>query len=293
MHTILVTGADGQLGSELQVIASLYPEYRFLFTGSSQLDITDEAAVRNIFMQESPAFCINCAAYTAVDKAESEPDKADAVNAAAAGNLAKAADVTGCRLIHISTDYVFDGTATVPLAETAVTNPLGVYGVSKWKGEQLVLSIAPDSIVIRTSWVYSSFGKNFVKTMLRLMAERETINVVNDQQGSPTYAADLARAIMQIVQKLPDTENAGGIYHYANAGAITWFEFAQAIAGMTGSRCRVNPITTAEYPTPAKRPAYSVFDTNRIRQVFDVPVYPWQESLQACLLQLQGYLAGQ
>lgn len=294
MPVVLVTGSRGQLGSELQVLAPLYSAYDFRFMDSSTLNITDQTAVDRWFSDNQPAYCINCAAYTAVDKAETEAEKAFAANADAVGFLAKAAARTGCRLIHVSTDYVFDGTATEPIRETAPVQPLGVYGASKQKGEDLALQYAPDSIVIRTSWVYSSFGNNFVKTMLRLMGERPSLNVVSDQVGTPTYAADLAKAILDIIvfiDKNGAENQVAGIYHYSNEGAISWFDFATAIAEISGSKCVVNPIPSSAYPTPAKRPAYSVFDKTKIRHTFHLPGIAWRDSLKTCLLQIQQSLA--
>ncbi|HNU89500.1 MAG TPA: dTDP-4-dehydrorhamnose reductase [Ferruginibacter sp.] len=281
-QTILVTGANGQLGCEIKTIAAKYPEYHFTFLSKDILSVSDFTAVMDHFKDETIACCINCAAYTAVDKAESEKDLAFAVNAEGAKNMAQACRQSHVQLIHISTDYVFDGTGSSPYKETDTTHPLGVYGASKLKGEQLVLENDPSAIVIRTSWLYSSFGNNFVKTMLRLMKERESINVVNDQKGCPTYAADLAAAIMQIIASGKAGKNAG-IYHYTNAGIITWYQFALAIKELGKSSCSVNPISTAQYPTAAKRPAYSVLDTKKIRDTFDISIPDWKASLQACL----------
>jgi dTDP-4-dehydrorhamnose reductase len=247
------------------------------------------------FEKHKPDYCINCAAYTAVDKAESEIAKANLVNATAVGFLAKAATANHCRLLHISTDYVFDGTATSPIDENASVHPLGVYGISKQQGETLAFEFSPETLIIRTSWVYSAYGNNFVKTMIRLMGERKELNVVNDQFGSPTYAADLAKAILDIIEFLEKKEDASvysGIYHYANDGIISWYDFASAIREMISSSCVVHPIPTTAYPTPAKRPAYSVFNTTKINETFHVPIVPWRESLQTCLLQLQQFLAG-
>lgn len=292
---ILVTGAGGQLGSEVRQLTGFYPLYDFLFTGSSDLPIDDEVAVDAYIQSAKPDYCINCAAYTSVDKAEAEPQRALEVNGLAVGYLAKAMHAVGGRLIHLSTDYVFDGTAASPMKETDPVKPLGEYGASKLKGEELAMAYAPESIVIRTSWVYSSYGNNFVKTMLRLMAERDEINVVDDQVGSPTYAADLAAAILKIISFLDtagDQEGGyGGIYHYSNDGVISWYDFAVAIRELSGSKCRVNAIPTLAYPLPAKRPAYSVLDKTRIREVFGIETINWKESLKICLLQLQQYLA--
>jgi dTDP-4-dehydrorhamnose reductase len=295
MKKILVTGAGGQLGSELQQLSVLYTHFQFHFTNSKELPIEDEAAVEQYFATHQPDFCINCAAYTAVDKAESEPEKAMLVNGTAVGFLAGAATRHNCRLLHISTDYVFDGSANVPISEDAPVKPLGAYGLSKLKGEELALSLAPDSIIIRTSWVYSAFGNNFLKTMIRLMGERKELNVVCDQFGCPTYAADLAKAILDIIVFLelhPHSREFGGIYNYTNKGIISWYDFAVTIRDLIHSPCVVHPIPTTAYPTPARRPAYSVLNTRKIRETFSLPVLPWKESLQHCILQLQQYLAG-
>ncbi len=280
---ILVTGANGQLGNEMQVIAASCPHYDFLFVTKDQLPIEDNAAVRHYFTANNIEACINCAAYTAVDKAETETASAFLVNADAVGNLAAVCKKQHALFIHISTDYVFDGTATTPYKEDHPVNPVNAYGASKLRGEELALQNNPDSIIIRTSWVYSSFGNNFVKTMLRLMSERESINVVDDQVGSPTYAADLAAAIMPIIdQSLAGKINAG-IYNFSNKGVITWHQFATAIKELSGSHCIVNPIPAAQYPTPAKRPNYSVLDTTKIQQTFNVAIPEWKASLEKCL----------
>jgi dTDP-4-dehydrorhamnose reductase len=293
MKKILVTGANGQLGSELRQLASLYGQYQFLFTDSTELPIQEEDKITGWFKKYQPQFCINCAAYTAVDKAESEPAKALLINGDAVGYLAKACAANGCRLIQISTDYVFDGTATEPVDENTKPNPISSYGVSKQKGETLAQALAPGSIIIRTSWVYSAYGNNFVKTMLRLMAERPMLNVVNDQFGSPTYAADLANAIMCIISKIDGAtqDKFGGIYHYANAGIISWYDFAVAIKALSGLRCQVNPIPSSAYPTEARRPAYSGFDTQKISFTFNLKIPDWEDSLQHGLLQIQQWLA--
>lgn len=278
--TILVTGANGQLGREMQVIAGGFPQYHFLFVTKEELPIDDKEAVKKYFQSNDITVCVNCAAYTAVDKAESEQGKAFAINGDAVGALAAICKEKSILFIHISTDYVFDGTATSSYKEDHPVNPVGVYGASKLKGEELALQNNPAAIIIRTSWVYSSFGNNFVKTMLRLMKERESINVVNDQKGCPTYAADLAKAIMDIVSGINVTP---GIYNFSNHGVINWYEFAIAIKELSGSKCIVNPIPTSQYPTPAKRPAYSVLDTTKIRDTFNVVIPGWKESLKKCL----------
>jgi dTDP-4-dehydrorhamnose reductase len=283
VKNILVTGANGQLGNEMQVIAADYPEYHFLFVSKDQLTIDDMDAVKYFFTTNNIAVCVNCAAYTAVDKAETETAKAFAVNADAVGNLAAVCKEHHALFIHVSTDYVFDGTATIPYKEDHPVNPVNAYGASKLKGEQLAIQNNPESVIIRTSWVYSSFGNNFVKTMLRLMSERENINVVDDQVGCPTYAADLAAAIMKIIDHSAADKTKSGIYNFSNKGVINWYQFAVAIKELSGSNCMVNPIPAAQYPTPAKRPNYSVLDTTKIQQAFNVVIPEWKDSLEKCL----------
>ena len=262
MQNILITGKNGQLGNEIQVLASAYRDYNFLYTDIAELDITNNQLVFDFFNEYKPAICINAAAYTAVDKAETERELAFKVNAEAVKNLARACEECNTQFIHVSTDYVFNGLATRPYKEDDPTDPVNYYGYTKLMSEEFALAECPSSIIIRTSWVYSTSGNNFVKTMLRLMKEKESINVVNDQVGSPTYAADLAQGILQIAIL---KQNAEGIYHYSNNGEISWFEFATAIKEISGSSCAVNPIQTSDYPTPAKRPAYSVFDKEKIQ----------------------------
>lgn len=282
---ILVTGANGQLGKELKQLCAGYSQFDFVFLSREDLPIENFELARNSVQIHQPQFFINCAAYTAVDKAESEQDLAFLINGEAPGVLAALCYEHGIKFIHVSTDYVFDGMAHTPYKENESTNPQGVYGASKLQGENQVLEYHPGAIIIRTSWVYSEFGKNFVKTMLRLMKEKEEIGVVNDQLGSPTYAADLAEAIMEVVEngKWKMENGVAGIYHYCNAGVISWYDLAVAIKELTGSSCRINPITTSQYPTPAKRPPYSVLDTTKIRETFHIHPKPWKESLQVCL----------
>lgn len=291
--TILVTGANGQLGSEMQAIAVDYPDYDFLFVTRNELPIDEEAALEKYFSMHRIDYCVNCAAYTAVDKAEIETEKAFLINAVAVGNLAKYCKAQKAAFIHISTDYVFDGTSTTPYKEEDNVNPVNLYGASKLKGEALAILNNPDSIIIRTSWVYSSSGNNFVKTMLRLMKERESIQVVSDQLGCPTFAGDLASAIMQIVEQLKkntDVLNKHGaaahIFNYSNQGVINWHQFALAIKELSGSTCAVNPILSSQYPTPAKRPQYSVMDTSKIQQTFHLTIPYWKDSLIKCISQL-------
>lgn len=282
---ILITGANGQLGREFRELSASFPAVEFIFLSREELTIDDPASVEKIFGLHQPHYCINCAAYTAVDKAESESDAAWRINAEAAGILAAACKACNTLFIHISTDYVFAGTAMTPYKEDEATGPQNVYGMSKLEGERKVVLLNPDALIIRTSWVYSAYGKNFVKTMLRLMAEKEEINVVSDQHGSPTWAADLAAAILQIIQS---DQWEAGTYHFSNGGDISWFDFAVAIRDITGSSCRVNAITTASYPTPAKRPAYSVLDTTKIETVFGIRPAYWKDSLKKCLAKLQS-----
>lgn len=284
--TILVTGANGQLGKELQVLAPAFSKYNFLFAAKDELNITNITSIQSYFSKQPIEFCVNCAAYTAVDKAETDSETAFLINATSVAILASVCKKNNTQLIHISSDYVFDGTSTQPYEETDETNPLSIYGKSKLKSEDWAIQDAPSSIVIRTAWVYSSFGNNFVKTMLRLMKEKESINVVSDQVGCPTYAADLAAAIMQIIASGKSKEKPG-IYHYSNAGITNWYEFAVAIKKLSGSNCAVNPITTAEYPTAAKRPAYSVLDTWKIKNAFGITIPAWKESLEKCLALLK------
>jgi dTDP-4-dehydrorhamnose reductase len=281
---ILVTGANGQLGKEFRALEESFPNYSFVFTDLDELAIDDASAVKNFFRLQPFLACINCAAYTAVDKAETEKEKALVVNADAVGNLAEACAEHRTHFIHISTDYVFDGNSSTPYAEDSETDPINHYGLSKLKGELLALQKNPDSIIIRTSWVYSEHGNNFVKTMMRLMKERESINVVNDQVGSPTYAADLAKAIMKIIEKhIENPAAVKGIYHYSNEGSISWYEFAVAIKELIGSSCKVNPVPTSQYPTPARRPYYSLLNKSKIKSVYGLKIPHWKDSLRRCI----------
>jgi dTDP-4-dehydrorhamnose reductase len=281
--TILVTGANGQLGKEIQTLSNKFPSYRFLFTSKEELPINDTALLKSFFNENQINFCINCAAYTAVDKAESESEKAFEINATAVEELAKLCDEHHVQLIHISTDYVYNGDVETPLKESDSVGPINVYGASKLKGEELALAANPSSIIIRTSWVYSSFGNNFVKTMLRLLSEKEEINVINDQLGSPTYAADLANVIMQLIQQLQQGKSFSGIVNYCNDGVTSWYDFANEIKTFIKSDCKINPIPTSEYKTAAQRPLYSVLDTSKIRKWLQLDVPSWKDSLQKCI----------
>lgn len=282
MINILITGANGQLGSELRALHVTYPQYRFVFTDRSVLDITDKAAIEATCKAHAITHIINAAAYTAVDKAESDEAAADAINHLAVQNLAETAKALGLTLVHVSTDYVFDGKNHRPYIESDPVNPQGVYGATKCKGEEALLHVSPaNSIIIRTSWVYSSFGANFVKTMLRLGKERESLNVVFDQVGTPTYARDLAEAIVQILPKIQN--NTPELYHYSSEGVCSWYDFAHEIMRMAKLPCKVNPITSDQYPTPVKRPHYSVLNKAKIKADFGIAIPYWKEGLDHCL----------
>lgn len=282
---IAVTGANGQLGRGLQMIAPAHKKFNFIFLSREGLPIENHKRVQDFFRDNKPAYCINCAAYTAVDKAESEKENAFLINAEATGSLAGTCNSFGTKLIHISTDYVFDGNATSPIKEDDLTSPINAYGVSKLKGEQLAMQENKGTIIIRTSWLYSAFGNNFVKTMIRLMNEKASINVVSDQLGSPTYAADLASVIMQIINS---NKFIAGIYHYSNEGEISWYDFALAIKKDINSNCEVNPIASSQYPTAAKRPQYSVLDKTKIKSVYGIDIKEWRSSLALCIEQLKN-----
>lgn len=286
---ILVTGANGQLGMEISERAVNFPQFNFYFTDKSTIAVQDKSAVMAWFIQHRPAYCINCAAYTAVDKAE-EPGEiaaAFAVNADAPGYLAEAAAAMNTRLIHISTDYVFDGKGNKPYTETDATNPQGVYALSKLKGEEAALQYNPDTIVIRTSWLYSAYGSNFVKTINAKLKEKTVLNVVNDQFGSPTYAGSLSAIIMKIIGLIQSGNSVpGGIYHFCNEGVISWYEFALAIKEFTGSSCEIIPVPTDAYPVRAVRPPYSALNTSRIIALTGVEILPWKDQLRICLSKL-------
>lgn len=281
---VVVTGKNGQLGWELQQLAPLFEqEYQFIFTDRTQLDLSDLNSIQPFFEKTKPQYFINCGAYTAVDKAETDKEAAMAINATVVGEIASCCSAFDCKLITISTDYVFNGNGISPYKTDTPTDPVNFYGATKALGEQLAIENSGSAIIIRTSWVYSAHGHNFVKTMLRLMKDRSEISVVNDQQGCPTYAADLAEAIMQIVNSHRKGNQASGIFHYSNTGAITWFEFAQAIQEIAKLDCKVLPIPSTAFPTPAKRPGYSVMDTASIATIFGVAMKPWRMQLQICI----------
>ncbi|MDR0733172.1 MAG: dTDP-4-dehydrorhamnose reductase [Dysgonamonadaceae bacterium] len=281
---ILLTGANGQLGSELQQLAPAYPQFQFLPTDVATLNLCDKMELTSFFDKHPINYVVNCAAYTAVDKAENEVEICYGINRDAVQNLAEATQKQ-TRIIHISTDYVFDGAGSTPLKESDPTNPQSVYGKSKLAGEQALMKTKPESIIIRTAWLYSSFGSNFVKTMLRLATERSELNVVCDQYGAPTYAADLAQAILSMIVRAEETGSfPAGIYHYSNAGITNWFEFAQKILQLAGvTTCAVHPIPTDRYPSVALRPEYSVLDKSKIVERFGIVVPAWEESLRRCI----------
>lgn len=274
---VVVTGANGQLGQALQAIAPQYNNIQFYFAGSADTDITVKDNLVELFNKTEPDFCINAAAYTAVDKAESEPDKAHLINVTGAKNLAEVCNNFKCTLIHISTDFVFDGTKASPYTEEDATNPTSVYGRTKREGEIAIQNTLAEHYIIRTSWLYSEFSNNFMKTMIRLSQDRDILNIVNDQVGTPTNANSLAKAILEIISL---NKAMYGIYHYSNDGEATWYEFAMKIFEVNNISIILNPITTAEYPTPATRPPYSVLDTSKISKAFSISNGNWKDYLQ-------------
>ncbi len=284
---ILVTGANGQLGREMQRLGAVSPN-NYIFTDVAELDVTDAGAVLRAAEQTRAEAIVNCAAYTNVERAEEDEATADLLNRLAPANLAAAAAATGATLIHISTDYVFDGTAHLPYAEQAPTAPLGVYGRTKLAGEQAVEASGCSHLILRTAWLYSAFGNNFLKTMLRLTAERESLSVVFDQIGTPTYAGDLALGIFSVIEggQLRGNE---GLYHFSDEGACSWYDFAVEIAAAVGhDKCRIAPCHTAEYPSKAPRPAYSVLDKSKFKTTFGIEIPHWRESMLYCLKTMQA-----
>ena len=284
MKNILITGCNGQLGNEMQLQAAKNTQYNYFFTDVAELDITNRDAVVS-FVKDNEIDCIvNCAAYTAVDKAEENEELANLLNNIAPGYLAEAVETRGGALIQISTDYVFDGTAHIPYKETESTCPNSVYGRTKLAGEKNAQAHCKNTVIIRTAWLYSTFGNNFVKTMIRLGKEKEQLGVIFDQIGTPTYAGDLADAIMTVINKgiVP------GVYHFSNEGTISWYDFTKAIHRIAGiNTCKVNPLHTEEYPTPAARPHYSVLDKTKIKQTYGIEVPYWEDSLADCIAKLK------
>ncbi len=284
MKNILVTGCNGQLGNEMQLLSAGHPDFNYFFTDVKELDITDENAVKAFIEANSIDCVVNCAAYTAVDKAEADEARADVLNHVAPGYLARAVHARGGQMVHVSTDYVFDGTGHVPYREDAPTCPATAYGRTKLAGEEAVKQECPESAIIRTAWLYSTFGNNFVKTMLRLGREKESLGVIFDQIGTPTYARDLAAAIFAVLEQgiVP------GIYHFSNEGVISWYDFTKAIhriAGIAG--CKVRPLHTEEYPAPAARPHYSVLDKTKIKETYHIEIPYWEDSLEECIQKLE------
>jgi dTDP-4-dehydrorhamnose reductase len=282
---ILVTGKNGQLGSGLQVLSKNYPQYNWFFEDREGLDIGDENSVKAYFATHKTDFCINCAAYTAVDKAEQERDLAFEVNANGPKYLALECKKQNSTLIHISTDYVFDGKNFKPYLEDDLTNPVNYYGQTKLDGEKLALQNNPKTIIIRTSWVYSTFGKNFVKTIIKLATEKSELGIVGDQIGTPTNATDLAFAIVEII-KSKDLQSNFGIYHFSNLGVASWYDFAFEIIKLKNLNCNIKPILSKDFPTPANRPFYSVMDKTKIIKDFNLQVPHWKQSLEICLKQI-------
>lgn len=278
MKKIVVLGSNGQLGNCIRKIAPDFEnKYEFIFTDSKTLDITDEDQINSFFYDNKPDYCINASAYTAVDLAEKESDKAFAVNADGVGYIAQACVDHKSILIHVSTDYVFDGDTNLPYSEDDFTSPIGVYGESKMKGEELALEINPKTIILRTSWLYSEFNKNFVKTMLNLFTQKDELGIVSDQFGQPTNANDLAEAIMDIIET---PNKIFGVFHFSNYPETTWFEFAKKIAEFSNSSVQLNPLTTEQYPTPAKRPVRSTMSLDKIEEVYKIEPKHWENSLE-------------
>jgi dTDP-4-dehydrorhamnose reductase len=288
IHTILVTGANGQLGWELGQLVDSYPAFKFVFVDRSQLDLSLPDTFEKIIHAIKPDCIVNTAAYTAVDKSETEKELAYTVNATAVQELARISKVLSIPFITYSTDYVFDGEANQPYQSSTKMDPVNYYGSTKAAGETLAMEANEHTIVIRTSWVFSSHGNNFVKTMMRLMKERESLNIVADQKGRPTYAKDLAIATMKMIEALHAGKTMNGVYHYANTGETTWFDFAAKIKAIAGLTCALNPIETKDFPTPAKRPAYSVLDTSKIEEALSLSIPHWEDALSNCMKEINA-----
>jgi dTDP-4-dehydrorhamnose reductase len=280
---VLVSGTNGQLGQSLQFIAPNYPEIQFVFCSSSELDITNLENCQHVFSNHKPDYCINAAAYTAVDKAESEAEKAYLINVIGAKNVAQVCKEYNTILLHVSTDFVFDGNKQTPYNEEDIPNTTGVYGQTKLDGEKAIQAVFDNYYIIRTSWVYSQFGNNFMKTMLRLASERDSLSVVNDQIGTPTNAVDLAEALIKIIchsERSRGTASNFGIYNFSNEGQCSWYDFAKRIFEVNNISINLLPIPTTSFPTPAKRPAFSVLDKSKIKRVFGIEIINWEESLK-------------
>ena len=280
MKNILITGANGQLGSEIRVASAQFPQFRFFFTDVTELDICNREAVHAYMAENHMDGIVNCAAYTAVDKAEDDAEACYRINCDAVKNLAEAAREYKLDIIHVSTDYVFDGKSYLPYTEVMPVNPSSVYGKSKLEGERILMEICPEAVIVRTSWLYSSFGNNFVKTMLRLGQERDKLNVIFDQVGTPTYAADLAVALLSI---LAAGKPAAGIYHYSNEGVCSWYDFTRSIHRLAGISCNLVPIESKEYPVRTPRPHFSVLNKAKIKQTYGIEIPHWEDSLEKCI----------
>jgi dTDP-4-dehydrorhamnose reductase len=288
MAIILITGCDGQLGNELKEVSKNYYGYDFIFTDVNTLDITNQDQTSEFIKKNTPDWIINCAAYTQVDKAESDSERAMMINGTAVKNITEVIKGSECRLIHISSDYVYDGNSNIPYNENAQPDPASVYGKSKLAGEKYAL-LHSGSMIIRTSWLYSSFGNNFVKTILRLASEKESLNVVFDQTGTPTYAADLADAIMNIISAVIRNQMAmtSGIFNYSNEGVCTWYDFASEIVRETGLPCKIQPVLSKDFHQVAQRPTYSVLDKSKIKESYGLSIPHWSTSLLKCLKRLK------
>ncbi|MGC3978881.1 MAG: dTDP-4-dehydrorhamnose reductase [Paludibacteraceae bacterium] len=282
---ILITGSNGQLGNEIRILSLNYPQHQFFFTDVAELDITDVLAIENFISENSIEALINCAAYTAVDKAEDDVELCYKINRDAVRNLGEAAQKLGLRMIHVSTDYVFDGTNHIPYTEEMPVKPLGVYGKSKLEGEQVLLQSFANAVIIRTSWLYSSFGNNFVKTMLRLGRERDELNVIFDQVGTPTYAGDLADAILKIISS---DKTVPGVYHYSNEGVCSWYDFTKTIHRIAQIQCNIKPIESKYFPAKVTRPHYSVLNKAKIKNIYGISIPYWENSLRKCLALLES-----
>lgn len=284
MNNVVVFGASGQLGTCLKTLAAEYKDASVFFPPETEANILDTDALTEIFKKYKPHYAINCAAYTAVDKAEDDAERASQINMTGAANLGRHCAANDAALIHISTDFVFKGDAATPRAEDDIAEPINVYGVTKLEGELAVAEVLQEHYIIRTSWLYSEYGNNFVKTMLKLGAERDLLKIIGDQVGTPTYAMDLAACIMHIIRS---GKQAYGTYHYSNEGVASWYDFAKAIFDISGTKVKTLPIRTAEYPTRAMRPAYSVMDKAKIKNTFDIEIPYWRDSLITCIARLQ------
>ena len=282
---ILVTGSKGQLGNEIRVLSEDYPDFEFIYTDVDELDITDRLKVEAFFLENKPQVIINCAAYTAVDKAESNESTAYLINATAVENLARSAASIDALIVQISTDYVFDGKSYLPYKESDTTNPLSAYGRTKLAGEKAVFQYASKGLIVRTAWLYSAFGNNFVKTMTKYGIEREELNVVYDQVGTPTYARDLAKAILDIIP-LAIQHSGTDLFHYSNEGVASWYDFAKIIIAFSGICCDIKPILTKDYPLPAPRPCFSVLSKSKVKDIYKIKIPYWSDSVKDCIQRL-------